>query len=393
MKRDLKYYLVLASCLLALVLLEVLTPPALDWSPSFAAADKVPYGTHVLFQLLPYLFPDRSLEVMHQPIYSVLQGRECTRTNYLFINDEVDLDAAEAELLLGFVEAGNHVFIAAQQFKGSLGDKLNIDTRRELFPSDSLATDFVNPALKGEGYRYKPGTAAHYFSSFDSTRTTVLGLNDRDQVNFIKVRRGQGAFWLNSIPLAFTNYNLLAGDRADYAFKALSHLPVQDALWDEYYKAGRPQTTTPMRYVLKRAPLKWAFYLGAIALLAFIAFEGRRKQRPIPVIEPPANHTLEFVETVGRLYYQQRDHKNIAAKKTRYFLEYLRTHLGLDAPYPSPEWSARLGQKTGLPAADIAALFDCLQRVETADSIDDGELSKLNERIEHFYDQQEAVST
>jgi hypothetical protein len=392
-KRDLKYYLLLTSCLLALILFELLTPPAIDWSPSFSAVDKVPYGSHILFRLLPHLFPDSSLETINQPIFLTLQDQPFGHTNYLFINSEIELDEAEAGLLLEFVAAGNHVFIAAQQFEGSLGDTLNIDTARNFFQTDSLATDFANAALKSDGYRYRSGTVAHYFSSFDSTKTTVLGLNGQDQVNFIKVRWGQGVFWLNCIPLAFTNYNLLAGVKADYVFKALSHLPVQDTLWDEYYKVGRRQATTPMRYVLKRAPLKWAFYLGIVTLLAFIAFEARRKQRIIPVIQPPSNHTLEFVQTVGRLYYQQRDHKNIAAKKIRYFLEYLRTHLGLEVRHPSREWSDRVAQKTALPAAHIAALFDCLQRVQQATAIDDGELNTLNGLLEHFYDQQEAVST
>ncbi len=393
MKRDLKYYLVLTSCLLALILVEVLTPPAIDWSPSFSARDKIPYGSHILFELLPHLFPPTGIEVLDQSIFTVLKEHSFERTNYVFINSAISVDEVETRALLDFVDAGNHVFIAAQQFKGGLEGTLKIDTSRDFLRTDSLGIHLANTSVQNESYRYKPGTVAHYFTSFDTSKTTILGFNDRDQVNFIKVRWGQGVLWLSCIPLAFTNYNLLAGPNADYVFNALSYLPLQHTLWDEYYKVRRLEARLPMRYILKRAPLKWAFYLALVLLVLFIAFEGRRKQRAIPLIEPLPNRTLEFVETVGRLYYQQRDHKNIAAKKIKYFLEHLRTHLGLKVQNLADAGRARVAAKTGAPAAAINELFDCLQQVQNADVVREDELARLNRLLERFYTQEEARDT
>ena len=384
MKQNLKFYLTLTACAGALLLFEVLSPAPLDWSPSFSATDKIPYGNYILWRLLPHLFPHCETEVVHKPIFEVLSDQSFKKTNYVFINTDFPPDEVEAGMLLDFVAAGNHVFIAAQQFEGRLADTLKVDISRDFFRVDSIGVDFANGALKSGGYRYRPASAAH-FSSFDTSRTTILGFDDREKVNFIQVRWDQGSLWLSSMPLAFTNYNLLAGHNRDYIFKALSYLPVQDTLWDEYYKVGRLEAATPIRYILRREPLKWAFCLALVGLGLFILFEGKRRQRIIPVIEPLPNHTLEFVETVGQLYYQQGDHKNIAEKKIKYFLEHIRTHLGVDARLTAGEWGAKLAEKTGVPMAQIAELHGYLQHIRAADALADDELARLNQLLERFH--------
>ena len=57
-------------------------------------------------------------------------------------------------------------------------------------------------------------------------------------VNFLRIKYGEGNFFLNTVPLAFTNYHLLNSDNNEYVYKALSHLPVQQTFWDDYYKDG-----------------------------------------------------------------------------------------------------------------------------------------------------------
>ena len=58
-------------------------------------------------------------------------------------------------------------------------------------------------------------------------------------INYIRCAYGEGFFYFHSIPTAFTNYNILRNDNADYISKALSYLPIQTTYWDEYHKAGK----------------------------------------------------------------------------------------------------------------------------------------------------------
>lgn len=61
----------------------------------------------------------------------------------------------------------------------------------------------------------------------------------------------------------------------------------------------------------------------------------------------PKNTTLEFVKTVGNLFYRTQNHKNIAHKKITYFLNYLRTHYRLDTSHFNEEFRGALGLALG----------------------------------------------
>ena len=76
--------------------------------------------------------------------------------------------------------------------------------------------------------------------------------------------------------------------------------------------------------------MKWAALLTAIfALLLYVVLEMRRKQRTIPVMTKPKNDSLEFVKTIGRLYHDKGDHKNLCRKMSAYFLEHVRNRYKL----------------------------------------------------------------
>ena len=84
-----------------------------------------------------------------------------------------------------------------------------------------------------------------------------------------------------------------------------------------------------LRFLFTTPSLTWAYYLTLAGLGLFMIFESKRRQRVIPVIEPVKNKSLEFVETVGQLYYQQADHASIAEKKIQYWLAYVRQRFNI----------------------------------------------------------------
>ena len=63
---------------------------------------------------------------------------------------------------------------------------------------------------------------------------------------------------------------------------------------------------------MKHPPLQYAFWLSLLLLLLYILFAGKRMQRIIPLVKPNENTTVTFTETIGRLYLQKKDNKNIA---------------------------------------------------------------------------------
>jgi hypothetical protein len=171
---------------------------------------------------------------------------------------------------------------------------------------------------------------------------------------------------------------------ADYISKTFSYLPVQNTYWDEYYKGYHREPQTPLRFIIAQPALKWALYLILGSLILFMIFEAKRKQRIIPVVKPLSNTTLEFTETVGRLYFQHKDHKNIAEKKITYFLDYLRNRFYVRTDELNEELYSKLANKTGISQEEIVTLFQQITFVRSRKSISEQELMSLNLQIEDF---------
>ncbi|NIR52258.1 DUF4350 domain-containing protein [candidate division KSB1 bacterium] len=386
--QNLKYIGVLAFTVVIALTTWFAAPEPIDWSASFSNKDKIPYGNYILFSLLPDMFPDQTVATEKRPLYSVLDDRSIQNTNYVILNTRFAPDKLDTRELLEFVANGNCAFVAAQRFGGKFADSLDIATSINIITLDSMCVNFVNPELRApEDYIYRKGTVDFYFSKFDTARTVALGKNSENEINFIKMNFGEGALFLSTLPFAFTNYNVLFRNNSDYIFKALSYLPVQHTIWDEYYKVGNRISGSPLRFVLSHTSLKWAYYLAFGGIILFILFEGKRKQRIIPVIKPLPNTTLEFTETVGRLYYQKGDHKNLAEKKITLFLDFIRNHFRLKTGRLADGFLEKLSDTSGVSKEEIKELFSKIETVRSKNKITERELIDLHTSMETFYQQ------
>ena len=146
-----------------------------------------------------------------------------------------------------------------------------------------------------------------------------------------------------------------------------------------------------MRYVLSRKPLREAWYLTAFTLLLFFIFKARRRQRVIPVMTQPKNHSLEFAQLIGTLYYQRADNADLVRKKTRFFAERIRSTMAVDIleSVLSDDTVSTVARRTGMKEKEVE---DILKRLRmdycTEGNIDDKEMkwaidtiNALTERI------------
>jgi hypothetical protein len=139
-----------------------------------------------------------------------------------------------------------------------------------------------------------------------------------------------------------------------------------------------------LRYILTTEPLKWAYYVTVLGLLFFILFEAKRKQRPIPVLTPPRNESMDFIKTIGNLYFEKGDHKNLASKKIQYLLEFIRSHYHLPTNRFDEDFFSLLSSKSGKPLINIEGLFTMIRILDKKEKIDGNELLVLNRKIEAF---------
>ncbi|MBK9099952.1 MAG: hypothetical protein IPM14_18020 [bacterium] len=385
-KKNLKYLVPLLITLILLTVIKSLEPEEVDWSKSFARKDKIPYGGYIISDAAKELFPE-SISIKELPIYNILKDQDFYNTNYIFINSYFSPDRLDIEYLLNYVATGNNVFISAFGIYGPLADSLKIKSYDNIFSEDSARINFTLPELKSENdYHYRKGNFENYFSEFDTSFVEILGKNEDDNANFIRIKYGNGNFFLNTVPLAFTNYHLMNSGNNDYVSIALSHLPLQETFWDDYYKDGNKFNASALQYIISQTSLKWAYYLILGSIVLFIIFYGRRKQRIIPVIKPLSNTTLEFVETVGNLYYQQKDYKNIAEKKVAYLFDYIRNKYFIKTSTFDNETMKKIAEKSSIPEANIKALFRDIEKISCTKKITEEELININHRIEKFYE-------
>ncbi len=372
------------------MLFEYYRPKPIDWSPTYQNDDKIPFGTQALFELLPDVLPQSSLQTVRLPIYNFLgESKLPSRSNYVFICQEFKADSIEQLRLLDYVKRGNTVFISAYAIPESLGDTLGFkaDVKEQSEADTTLRQNLVNPQLrKPGGYNFFHDDGRNFLVIKKPKNSTVLGRNARKEPVFIEIHFGKGTFFIHNLPLAFTNYYVLDTKTADYAFKALSYLPVQQTYWDEYQKQGRfnEDQQSIFRYIRSQPALNWAYYLILIGLLAYAIFAGKRTQRIIPVVEAPKNTSLDFVKTVGRMYFQQGDHDNLARKKIQYFLADIRERYSLNTTSLDKEFTEALARKSGVSLVETSELVMLLRNAQKSVSLSEFDLLTLNRAIEKF---------
>jgi hypothetical protein len=390
--KDLKIYLIIATTLFAIYIIANLNKPKeVNWAPTFSNADKIPYGTRVLYERAGDIFPGAAIKPKRDPIYNTITEDSIRASSYIIIASGVNITNPDFKQLKKYVAAGNDVFIAAGFLGADVEKELKIKTANKfaINGNDHTLMHFVNPALSPEvNYFVDKGVTAGYYDKFDTLRAVVIGETDDHKANLLKYPIGKGNLYLTPNPGMFTNYSLLKPQGAEWAATALSMVKkTPEIVWDEYYSQGSGEEDSPMRVFLGNAQLKAAYYLALVSLLIFVLYEVKRCQRIIPVIKPLENSTVDFVNVVGQVYYERRDNINIARKKMQYFWAYARETYRIKTNRPGPEFVEELVNRTGVTVDIARELSGAFIFISTHDIVTDQELIRLNQLIEQFYNQ------
>ncbi len=391
MKGYRNFLIVFGVLLILYIVAQLNKTEPLNWRVTVSKDDKNPYGGYVLFHQLKSIFPDASIESYRLPVYNQVNNYNGSNTAYIIVGPSFIPTKEDVKEMHHYVYQGNFVIASADAVGKIFSDTLGFSTAAgfALF-NDSTSINFVNPALKSDSnYIFRQSTIDEYFSKVDTSRTIILGLNNRGKPNFIKVNIGEGAFYIHASPVCFSNYFMLFNNNAEYTAKALSYLPedVTKIYWDEYYKLGPGGAATPLRFFLTNPFLLWALRLSIIGLIVYVLFEMKRRQRVIPVITPLRNTTLDFAKTVASVYFNQKDNNSIAQKKISYFLEFVRQRFYLPTQLLDDNFIQQLSRKSGVLKTEVEQLVMVLREIELGYKVEDNLLLSINRHIDHFYKQ------
>ncbi|WP_343329792.1 DUF4350 domain-containing protein [Polaribacter staleyi] len=376
-----------------------------DWNENFKEKEKSPFGNYIIYNEASTLFNNDLVTLLKQNIYDYLLFNSVVDSlknkNYISIKHSgYKYTNGTTTELLNFVAKGNNVFLAFNNFRDTLKTSLKFTTNnldKDVYKVKALKELKATFQLKNDqfsktSFTFDRNIRRNYFLQYNKNSTSVLGTMEVDGEkvpNFIKIHHGKGAFYLHTQPIAFTNYNLLNGNEA-YAANVLSYLPNAPVIWDPQIKSSKYQdekedNTNVFKFFLAHKTLTWFLFVSLIGLLLFMLFNARRKQRPIPIIEPLKNSTVAFTQTIANLYLKEQDHKNLVDKKIAYFLEKVRSKYLLSTANLNADFIEKLASKSGNELQKTKYLVNTIIALNKKIECSEEELVVLHKMIENFF--------
>jgi hypothetical protein len=363
----------------------------LDKRVSLWRLDKIPYGTRYAYENLSSLFPRAEIRTGNRfPVIYSSETRQDTMRTLIVLSPLFAPEPDVMRSIIRFAASGNQIFISSLEIDDTVMSMLHMKQKGEMFSyRDSGEFSIRDPASKEwvkfvyPGYSYD-----NYFDAVDTGYTEVLGKNSRGLPDFIRIGYDHGgAIFIHLDPFAFSNFFLLHKKNSKYYDLALSYMPRQTDVveWSDYFRyRRRPERFSALRFILSKRSLRWAFWLTILLFLFLFVFESKRKQRPVAEIPPLRNASEDFVKTVGRLYFQQKNNQNLAEKMVAAFLENIRSNYNLSTSQLNDEFAHKLAFRTGKPVSEIMATIHLIYEMRLKQDLSDQELMDLHKQITQF---------
>jgi hypothetical protein len=284
-----------------------------------------------------------------------------------------------------------------------------------IYWADTTFLNFTHPKLiEAQSFRlsyYVKNTPQMYAWSYIDTLSAdnncrnkaiadiaPIGLLKDSLVNFMAKPYGKGAIYLHTTPLAFTNIQLLDSTHVSYIEKVWSHLQTGKVFWDTKSRVSRQaidrmngsnlklDRDSPLKYILAQPALRWAWFLFLGLVAAYLIFVAKRRQRIIPVLEKKENTSLQFIQTVGLMYFRQSEHVRICAMKLKQFQTFVHERYHLTARTMDDVFIQTLSMRSGISESDIRHITLFEKRIAYNDITEDV-MIEFHNLLNQFYRQ------
>ncbi len=224
----------------------------------------------------------------------------------------------------------------------------------------------------------------------------VLGYLNDSLINFFEIPYGHGSFLIHTIPMAFTNANMLNDTTAQYVMDITNKAASDTWHWDDYSRTNRQSgmrrngnrtklsNKGPLTYLLRQEPLAWAWYSLLSMGLLFMVFKAKRKQRVIPVLEENENTSLAFINTIGSLYFRKNDHKQLCKDQMQLWLEEVREQYRMNTSKLDEDFINKLSAKTKVKPSEIKSLIDYYNNIENSNFVSENTMIQFYQKLNQF---------
>ena len=378
-------YFLLAA--LFVMFIQLYFPSPINWERNFNTQNKDPYGLYVFNNELPTLLKDQKITKTALTPYEYyidsLKINNSSEKTFLVIEDAANFDVISAEKLLEQVNKGADLVISAENFYSGFATIL--DTL--LLKTDKVSQNklyFVNNSFSKDNFITKDNYNNVFLVKNPNNHTAIAKLDY--ELAFIATKFGKGTIYLNTTPILLTNYYLLnkENDFSGFTEGFATVIKKKNVVWfDSNYNSNeREENNSLLRVLFKNKSLRFAWYTLFVSLLLFVFFYGKRKQRIIPIIEPVKNTTVEYVETVGNMYFQENDIAQLLQKQIQFSLYFIRNNLKISTQKIDTDFKEKLQQKTLASTSDIDAFVQFVQTFNIQQKYTQQQLIQFNQLLE-----------
>jgi hypothetical protein len=413
-----------------------------DWKANFDKKSKTPYGTLLLNKIALEIFDSSALQKKPKDYANNYNYNYNNRTVNIEIAKSYNLSSNEISNLMTEVKNGHNVLIAASDIDYSLLQKLNL----RVYENDNIVSDLVEakdfiPLADSSEWEINTkdiATVKHYWDSIVDTKNygsyhllqhaflqknkqafaykngevlnkhfieekqsysddyytekEVLATNHFGYPDCILVRYGKGKIILHCNPDVFLNHFLLQDSNYKYATQLLSLMPRNPAKLylntrlkkyateTNEHNNGKSNFTGLLKFPMWRT----ALFIAIIGLAMYLIFNTKRRRKIIPELDKLNNTSLEFVETIGQLYYNNQDHKNLGEKMVQHWLENIRTKYKIPTNILDDDWVKLVSNKSGISTSNINEILELVRILKSENYLADEQIVQLYNSIHNF---------
>jgi len=419
--------LALLIVVLGVLFYEVKKVPDVKWNAKYDYTDQEPQGLYVFKEVVTRYF--EGVESKVQTEY-----KDTSATNGLYIYGGSMFSKASLDTVLRIANANNDVFLFSPSFpydindalekriyiKYQYADQVNFQfVQEEQMMDSTLRYKFINNELeygdKKTYYLLSESSSEVYYSDNDYeynddyeveeyeydeaetteedyntellegiTSETVVIAND-SLILMVKFKTKEGGnIYFHILPEMFFNHSYRQSQMFDYTAEILSHFdPKYITFVNKLPGRELPPTEHPLQFIMSSPPLKAAYYLLVLGMLMYAIFGSKRRQKAIPITDKNENTSLEYIETVSQLFYQQDKHEKLVLHMKNIFYHKMEQKYYLKKDHP--EYLETLAKKSKVPKDDLQFILDRFRNHDDNYKFKAEQLISLNKRLEQVY--------
>ena len=389
------------------------TVESINWEKTYDSKSKHPYGTFFIRKIFDKGLEGHSVHDINFSVQSYFDSTEIQikldNITYFFIGKSLNLYNNEVDSLLRFVEKGNTMFIAAEFLPNHLLKEIFYnynDYNYFGYTNDSsISLSFVDSRFTNEydiGNEVKGRSKTRRWYNINSG--VEYGFDGRtigksgNRPCYAEFTYGDGKILIHTIPQVFTNRYLSSESGKEYVETVLSYFSNSTILFDNYthyaYDDGKMDIDHPendfsrelnsLDFLLSNHSLRWGYFIILVGVLLFVIFTGKRQQKIMPTVSSNDNSSLEFTETIARLYLKQNQHNKLIVHMENIFKNKIKSRYYI--AYSEEEaYVRRIAQKSCVEKSEIQDILKLFKGVANRTSVTDEYLVNLYKKLNNFY--------